>query len=52
MKEKSITPSITGMPPMVAVPITTLSASPLLEIVASIFALYAPEASWKSRWSE
>ena len=52
MNEKSITPSITGMPPIVAVPITTLSFSPLFAITESIFALYAPDASWKSRWSE
>ncbi len=52
MNAKSITPSITGMPPIVAVPITMDSVSPLLAIVASIFVLYAPVASWKSRWSE
>ena len=52
MNAKSITPSITGMPPILAVPTTTLSFSPLLAIVASIFVLYAPVASWKSRWSE
>ena len=52
MNEKSITPTITGMPSMVAEPTTIDSVSPLFLIVASTLSLYAPEASWKSRWSE
>ena len=45
MNAKSITPSIASCPPILAVPITIDSVSPVLAIVASTFSLYGPVAS-------
>ena len=47
MNAKSITPSMTGISPIVAVPITTDSVSPVLAMVASTLSLYVPETSLK-----